>query len=486
MKELRLLLSVTLLALSPAVFPQNAPITTAATLLAPGPAVSVPVTVSGFQDIGSVALTLDYDEAVATMSGFTANALLPGFVADYTTIPGRIVMSWIGLSGVNLPDNSVLVELHFTGLVAGSTWLTWFDDGVSCEFSKFDNGEYTLLNDQPSSVYLLNGSLTHHRDAPVTIAPVYTAVPNTTVCIPVKVVGFTSIGSASLTLEYDPLVLTFQSYNSSTIPAGWAWEASADNPGTMVMGGFGPAFSLPDTSILFYACFQYHGGTSALEWTDDGTSCEYADQVFEPLYDLPRPVFYIDGLITETVRADFTADNLFPPKNTTVTFTDQSQFGPVTSWYWSFAPNTVVFVNGTSATDQNPQVQFTGGGLYTVTLTVTNAYSTDSETKAAYIRAGIHGLWIGATSEEWTVSTNWDDHLLPGNLSDVLITTATSPLFWPKFSGNLTLGSTPGNQCKSITFSGIGFKLTVSGTLTNTAGTSMDVLSGSYGNLFFQ
>lgn len=472
--------------LSLALFSQNAPVTTAATILAPGPLVTVPLKVTGFSDIGSISLTLDYNPAIVTMTGFTANPALPGFSTDWTTIPGRVVMSWFGLSGITLPDHSILVDLHFSGLVAGNTALSFFDDGTSCEYSKFDDGEYNILNDQPQSTYYIDGLITHHRDAPVTIAPVYTATPNTSICIPIKVVGFTDVGSASLTLLYDPAVLTFQSYYSATIPADWAWQVSADIPGQLVMGGFGSAFSLPDTSILYFACFQYHGGTSLLEWFDDGTSCEYSDEVYEPLYDLPQPVFYIDGLITETVLADFMADNLAPPRNTTVTFTDLSQYGPVTSWSWNFSPNTVVFVNGTSATDQHPQVQFPDGGPYTVTLTVTNPYSTDSETKTDYIRAGIHGLWIGATSENWYTSTNWDDQLVPDNLTHVLITTATSPVYWPKFTGNLILGDTPADQCNTITFEGVGFSLTILGTLINNSGRLIDVASGSYGNIKFE
>jgi PKD repeat protein len=466
---------------------QNAPITTAASILAPGPALNVPVTVTDFNDIGSVSLTLDYDISVLTATGFIANPSLPGFIADVTSIPGRIVMSWFGMSGVTLTDNSVMVELQFTGLTDGETTLTWLDDGISGEYSKFDGGEYNLLNDLPTNNFYINGLITHHRDAPVTIAPVFTATPNTSVCIPIKVVGFTDIGSASLSLSYNPAVLTFQSYYSNTISTSWFWQVSADNPGTMVMGGFGTVFSLPDTSILFYACFQYHGGTTPLEWfDDDGSTCEYSDEEYEPLYDMPQPVFYIDGLITETVVVDFMANDLAPPKNTTVTLTDLSQFGPITSWNWSFSPNTVVFVNGTTSSDQSPQVQFTEGGLYTVTLTASNPYSTDTEIKTNYIRAGIPGLWIGMTSENWLTATNWDNHLVPDNLTNVVITTVTSPAFWPKYSGNLVLGDAPADQCSSITFEGVGFNLTILGALINNSGSMIDVAGGSYGNITFE
>jgi hypothetical protein len=361
---------------------QNAPITKAGNLLSPGPTVTIPVTVTGFTDIGSISLTLDYNASVVTASGLTANVLLPGFYADWTTVPGRIVMSWYGLPGVTLPDNDTLVKITFSGLIAGGTPLTWFDDGTSCEYSKYDGGEFNVLNDIPSGTYYINGLITHHRSAPVTIAPIYTATPNTSICIPVKVVGFTNIGAISLTLDYNPAILTsFLSYNSSTIPLTWSWSVEATYPGRLILSGFGPVFSLTDTSILFNACFQYNGGTTLLAWYDaDGSACEYADENLEPLYDLPQPAFYINGLVTETIHTDFSADNLTPPRNTTVNFTDLTT-GGATSWNWSFSPNTVTFVNPTDASSQNPQVQFNDGGLYTVTLTASTIYTADSETK---------------------------------------------------------------------------------------------------------
>ncbi len=85
--------------------------------------------------------------------------------------------------------------------------------------------------------------------------------------------------------------------------------------------------------------------------------------------------------------ADFSASTTSPAINTDVVFTDLSQNMP-TSWSWSFTPSsTVVFVNGTNANSQNPEVQFTATGLYTVSLTATNAYGSDTQTKTDYINA---------------------------------------------------------------------------------------------------
>lgn len=101
--------------------------------------------------------------------------------------------------------------------------------------------------------------------------------------------------------------------------------------------------------------------------------------------------------------AAFSASSTSPTIGSTVTFTDQSSNAP-TSWAWSFSPATITFMGGTGASSQNPQVQFDALGLYTVTLTATNAYGSDSETKTNYINV-INCVHCGSTSnngtEEW-------------------------------------------------------------------------------------
>ncbi|MDP1622684.1 MAG: PKD domain-containing protein [Bacteroidales bacterium] len=88
--------------------------------------------------------------------------------------------------------------------------------------------------------------------------------------------------------------------------------------------------------------------------------------------------------ITDPPVADFSASTTTPVVGQTVTFTDLSSNAP-TSWAWSFNPPTVTYVGGTTASSKNPQVQFSALGMYTVTLTATNAYGSDAEIKTNYI-----------------------------------------------------------------------------------------------------
>lgn len=63
----------------------------------------------------------------------------------------------------------------------------------------------------------------------------------------------------------------------------------------------------------------------------------------------------------------------------TVVLSDSSIYSP-TSWNWTFNPNTVSFVNGTSASSQNPEVTFNASGNYEIILTATNANGSDQDT----------------------------------------------------------------------------------------------------------
>jgi PKD repeat protein len=99
-----------------------------------------------------------------------------------------------------------------------------------------------------------------------------------------------------------------------------------------------------------------------------------------------------------------------PTTANTYTFSDQSTNGP-TSWQWVVSPSAgVSFVNGTSASSQNPQIAFATTGVYSVSLTATNANGSNTLTKNAYLQiqvpcltycASNGGYAAGGTSSFW-------------------------------------------------------------------------------------
>ncbi len=82
--------------------------------------------------------------------------------------------------------------------------------------------------------------------------------------------------------------------------------------------------------------------------------------------------------------ANFTANLTETCTYQTINLQDYSTGGP-TSWNWSFDPPQVQFVNGTTNTSQNPQIQFTAGGLFSITLIINGPSGSDTLTKEDYI-----------------------------------------------------------------------------------------------------
>lgn len=74
-----------------------------------------------------------------------------------------------------------------------------------------------------------------------------------------------------------------------------------------------------------------------------------------------------------------------------VVFQDQSDHCPET-WQWTFTPDSVLFLNGTSASSPLAQVRFLAQGQYDVSLTVTNQNGSATVTKQALIINGGLGL----------------------------------------------------------------------------------------------
>jgi PKD repeat protein len=134
--------------------------------------------------------------------------------------------------------------------------------------------------------------------------------------------------------------------------------------------------------------------------------------------------------VTDPTVAGFSATPLNPIVDQTVTFSDLSTNLP-TSWAWSFSPSTVTYVGGTSSASQNPQVQFSAVGAYTVTLTATNAHGPDSEIKTNYINV-----------TNCTVSTfPWNEGfenggVIPGCWTQEQV--SSSGIFWTFITGNGT------------------------------------------------
>lgn len=123
-----------------------------------GDELEIPVTVKGFQQIGAVSLTMEYDPAAITYNAYNNTSGFPGLIV-FNPFDGLVVVSGYNTldNGFSLGDGDSLFSMFFTSL-GGKSSLHWLDNGVSCELSG-PLPEYQPLNDLPKELFFLDGSV---------------------------------------------------------------------------------------------------------------------------------------------------------------------------------------------------------------------------------------------------------------------------------------------------------------------------------------
>ena len=107
-----------------------------------------------------------------------------------------------------------------------------------------------------------------------------------------------------------------------------------------------------------------------------------------------------DILMGTEVDADFAASQTTIPNNGTTTFNDLSTNLPI-NWEWFFEGGTPDY-----STEQNPEVQYTTNGMYSVSLTAANQHGSGSVTKDNYIIVGTPSATVNPTSFEVAIPAN--------------------------------------------------------------------------------
>lgn len=438
---------------------------------------SIPVKANSFSDVSSFNLGFEYDTIALTYNNFTPDAALAsGMTVTNNTPSGgkrKLVIAWTGTSPLTLTDGTSLVALDFT-YKTNATALTWVtDDTNSCRFNDAVGNAYY---DLPKASYYTDGMVAS-QVAPLTFASSASPTVGQQVTLPVKVFDFINTGYFKLTLDYDPGVLTYQS--ASLVAAlGGTYTSTTSGAGRINMEWTGSATTMPDDTTVMELVFTYNGGETALVWYDNGSSCKYAQGTTDSAYyDKPKNQFYINGYVgPNAVTANFTANNLLPAVGQTVTMSNSSTGSP-TEWLWIINPPYVSYTGGTSATSQNPQVQFTVNGVYSITLVATKGYATSVKARMDYIHAGTPNLWTGVTGTEWSTASNWHNYLVPESTATVTI--PTSAPHWPVLTESLVLG---GSRCLNLTMEG-NAQITVQGDLTINPGSALTMTGAGVLNL---
>ncbi|MBU0984006.1 MAG: PKD domain-containing protein [candidate division Zixibacteria bacterium] len=229
-----------------------------------------------------------------------------------------------------------------TQLCAGGT-VAFTDLSRDADSRLWDFGDGTTSTDQhPGHVYPLPGIYTVTLTATNECGSDVAAKTEFITVLPSPIADFTS--DVTSVCKDGPVTFTDLSQHAST----WAWDF-----------GDGSTSTDPSPVHTYAATGSY---TVSLMVTnlcgEDEKTVEHYITVVDP------PI------------ADFEADPVEACFGTPVHFTDLSQ--NAVSWTWTFG-------DGTTSTGQHPQHTYATGGVYTVSLTVTNACGPDTETKTEYI-----------------------------------------------------------------------------------------------------
>ena len=206
--------------------------------------------------------------------------------------------------------------------------------------------------------------------------------------------AYTPSQVSKITIEY------IAKSSSSTSPMSWSvcWARNADgswaNLGGWYPGTSETSYSWETTAVSTYMNASGVVGFQFCGCPGDATNYTISSELMRFRLDLvggSPPVANFAGTPTSGL------DPLM------VNFTDTSTNTP-TSWSWNFGDT------GTS-TVQNPSHTYTAAGSYTVTLTATNAYGSDGETKTNYITVTNPkafpynwSTWAGVTIQSGTLS----------------------------------------------------------------------------------
>lgn len=158
--------------------------------------------------------------------------------------------------------------------------------------------------------------------------------------------------------------------------------------------------------------------------------------------------------------AAFSADVTSGTEPLTVTFTDASTNTP-TSWFWTFG-------DGGTSTLRNPVHIYSDPGTYTVSLTVTNAAGSDTETKTGYIT-----VYAAASAPTAAFTADYTSGTAPLTVTFTDSSTG-NPTSWLWDFGDGTT-STDQNPVHTYTISG---SYTVTLTVSNTAGSDSETKIG--------
>jgi len=290
---------------------RTAPVTTCNTIpgAVSGTEYDVPVTVTGYTNIGSMYLKMDYNSNVLSFEGLIPNSAFGGtltyFISNVSDSINRLIVGWYG-GNLTLPDNSAIFTTKFTySEIAGNgnySTIAFYEDGTSCEYADA-NGN--VLLDVPTSDFYHDGLVFSQYSAKAWLPENTAVAPGSPLSLPVKTRDFDSISSFNLTFEYDTTAMSYSGGFTANDAFNGALTVTPQPPvglkARLVINWAGPGpLTLDDSTTMVTLNVSSINGTTPLNWiTGDATSCRFNNALGNAFYDLPKSQFYSNGLLSE-------------------------------------------------------------------------------------------------------------------------------------------------------------------------------------------
>ncbi|MEI6574560.1 MAG: T9SS type A sorting domain-containing protein [Bacteroidota bacterium] len=192
----------------------------------------------------------------------------------------------------------------------------------------------------------------------------YSALPGQQIIVPVKINGFTDLGSMSLNILYDPTVLAYTGNSSWDTTLNGGFYMTNGGNGQFGIGWFSMVpVSIADTAIVGTIEFNYIAGNSALVfdlWSPG--ACEFSDEFGSTVY-----AQYINGSVTGGGPSPSCSNSFSIATGPTLSISVVASVvnsSPVYNYAWDFG-------DGTTASGPSMGVNhtYTTYGTYNISLT---------------------------------------------------------------------------------------------------------------------
>lgn len=248
-----------------------------------GTQVCIPFTVQNFTGVGSMEFSMSYNPAILQFSEIKNFGPLPAFNEGTTNLvsPGLFRVLWLNpnIENISLPDGTVLFELCFDVIGAGSTDVTFGTSPIPV-FTDIDGVEL------PNAIVPGVVNATCALQGFAFIAETECVMPGQEICIDIQVNDFDEIVAFQFDLVWNPALFDYVGVQSFGIPQ--LEDAFGDlevGSGKLTVSWLDftlNGVSVPDLTTIFQLCLRAKGPvgqTSALTFTGEVLASNVDDEV---------------------------------------------------------------------------------------------------------------------------------------------------------------------------------------------------------------